>query len=212
MTLLQYASFLLIPWMSWMASMSGGNNGAVWLVQTIGTKFGAKAGKFASNIPEILWALTIAAVTTAVFHGSVWNFLFFAVWSYTFMQIGHGNAFHDGMAQHAAKDRWQSLDYIIRPIFCRWRLTWAVDDGHEFSFFKNEGFEPRSTWYCRAFMALKGFLIGFPMLAYGLPLIVLWPFGYCLGFRILKSDSYYAELFTGGAAGACLVAAALSAG
>lgn len=204
----QFLPLLLIPIMSLLARQSGGGAGAAWLVYQVGTHFGAKAGKFASNIPEILWALTIAAVTCYAFHGSIWNFLFFAVWSYIFMQVGHGNAYHDGMYPDAQPDRWQTLDWLVRPFTAVWRITWQVD-GHEKTIFKKTGLAARSKWYCRIFMGVKGLLIGAPMLYFGLPLIILWPLGYAIGFRYLKKDSGPAEYITGAFAGACLAAAAI---
>ena len=105
------------------------------------------------------------------------------VWSFFAMETGHGNAFHDGMGEHNYPDRWQTLDYIVRPITNRL------------------GFAPRSKWYCRIFMGVKGLFIGLPLGWAALPLFVLWPLAYAIGFRYLRSDSEPAEWISGGFAG-----------
>lgn len=181
---MKYILMLLVPWMSFLASAAGGNSGASWLVYRVGTSFGAFWGSAASRLPEIVWAISIAAVSTLVF-GLGWYGALVFIPAYLAMETGHGNAFHDGVAEKLFSDRWQTLDYIVRPITNLLK------------------FAPRSKWYCRVFMGIKGLLIGAPILWFGIPLVVLWPAAYAISFRT-KGDSEYAELISGACMGLML--------
>ena len=56
--------------------------------------------------------------------------------------------------------------------------------------------------YCRVYMAVKGFIIGFPV--GGIPLAILWPLGYDVGFKINKGDQGWHEVMSGAGAGIAL--------
>ena len=168
-------------WMSFLAAAAGGNAGASWLVQTVGTRFGAFWGSAASRLPEIVWAISIAIVSTLAF-GLGWYGLLIAVAAYFAMETGHGNAYHMGTLQTQYAPRHQTLDYIVLPV-CR-LFDWAN----------------RSAPYCWLFMGLKGLLIGLPLGMYGIPLAILWPLAYWISFTKTKSSElaeYMAGAFTG---------------
>ncbi len=97
-------------------------------------------------------------------------------WAYVFIELGHGNAFHDGMSRYAFPDRWQSLDYIVWPICLG--VQWVCR-----LFYKQADIGRRSTWYCRIFMGIKGLLIALPMAPHGLVMFVLWPLAYAICFQ-----------------------------
>lgn len=174
-------NLLLIPYMAAMARASGGGLFAVWLRD--------KLGSFGGRVPEILFAAPFGMAAWQA-SGSVWCGLASWVWSYLAMETGHGNAYHMGFTEKNFPDRWQTLDYIVRPITSRL------------------GFAPRSAGYCWVFMGLKGLFIGLPAGLPGLALAVLWPASYYASFRFTRS-SELAEWLSGGSAGlliACAVA------
>lgn len=169
---------LLIPVMGFLASASGGNSGAQLLTTWVEKHFGPFWRSAASRLPEIVWAIVIALVSNELFDLG-WYAVGVAVYSYIAMELGHGNAFHDGTAETAFPDRWQTLDYIVRPITNRL------------------GFAPRSMWYCRTFMFVKWTLIGLPIGVFA-PLVgIAGAAAYAVGFRVLRSDSEPAEWLSG---------------
>lgn len=138
------------------------------------------------GFPEILFGFIIGAAvlynTNSVIAG-----LLAWIWSWLWMESGHGNAYHDGTKKDAFSDRFQApIDYIVRPI-CK-LLKWEI----------------RGTAYCRLFMAFKGLMIGLPLFPYGLLLAPAWTASYAISFRVLKRDSMPAEWISGAAAGACV--------
>lgn len=83
------------------------------------------------------------------------------IWSYLWMQTGHGTVLHWGDDPSQAIGRTQTLTGVVNFIA---RLL---------------NIEIGSKGYCRLFMAVKGFCIGLPV--GGLPLAILWPAGYEIG-------------------------------
>lgn len=186
-------TFALIILMPFITRAAGGGVGADQLRAWVLENYGAGAASFVGRLPEILFALPFGyvaalhwATSPPMFAGI---FVIAAVWAFVFMETGHGNGYHDGVAEHAFPDRHQSLDYIVRPI------TNAL------------GFAPRSKWYCRIFMGIKWGLIGLPAFPFGLALMVLGPFAYYVSFRVLRRESAPAEWISGLAAGMVLAIA-----
>jgi len=139
-----------------------------------------------SGLPEIVFGAVIGA---AVFYhtGNPIAGLLSWIWSWLWMETGHGNAYHDGTEKDAFPDRFQApIDYVVRPI-CK-LLKWDI----------------RGTAYCRLFMAIKGLVIGLPLFPYGLALAPLWAASYAISFRVLKRGSMPAEWLSGAAAGVCI--------
>jgi hypothetical protein len=184
--------------MATLARQAGGGAGASWLVYHVGTRFGAFWGSFASRLPEIVWALVFTIVSVNLFELSPWpSALPIAIIAYLAMETGHGNAYHMGFAETTFPDRWQTLDYVVRPIMRG--ITWvAAYAGLILSL------RPRSPIYCWLFMGLKGLLIGLPLGIYGLPLAILWPLAYYISFRLTRS-SETAEWLSGGFAGLTMI-------
>lgn len=158
--------FLLIPAMAALSRAAGG---------------GLFADKVWSRLPEILFAVPFGVAAWQA-SGSIWCGIASWVWSYFAMETGHGNAYHMGFTEKDFPDRWQTLDYIVRPITGRL------------------GFAPRSAGYCWVFMGLKGLLIGIPAGPVGLALALLWPLAYYVGFKY-KKDSAPSEWISGAFAG-----------
>lgn len=199
---------LLIPWMSFLARQAGGGAVATWLVYHVGTKFGAFWGSFASRVPEIIWAITIAVMLylrlPEIVH--VWSAFdifglhipavdlpswviasFAAVWSYIAIELGHGTFF--AMKGYDSPDnpaRKQTTEYVIQPIY-----ELLGGDKHD----------PLYSWIN---MGFKGLLIAAPTLPYGAPLVIGWPVAYWIAFRLLKKDSAPAEMISGAFMGGVL--------
>lgn len=165
-------SFLLILWMATTARAAGG---------------GVFADKVWSRLPEILFALPISLAAWAI-SDSIWFGSFALAWSYFAMEIGHGNAYHMGFLEKDYPDRWQTLDYLVRPITKLLKLA------------------PRSAGYCWVFMGLKGLLIGLPLGMPALILALLWPLAYYLSFKFTRS-SEVAEWVSGIFAGLVIILA-----
>jgi hypothetical protein len=144
----------------------------------------SKMPRWFNRVPELLFAAVIGYVA----FGLTWYAAIAMAWSFIAMELGHGNAYHMGVLQKDFPDRWQSLDYIVRPIA---RL------------FK---FEPRSRGYCWIFMGLKGFLIATPLGLPALSIIILWPLAYQISFSLTK-DSSLGEWLSGLFIGAILMGA-----
>jgi hypothetical protein len=160
---------ILIPLLSFLARAAGGG----WPMN----KLPSWAGRF----PEIIIALIVAYMAAGV----SWWILPVLVWVYFAFETGHGNAYHMGFHKDDFPGRWQTLDYIVRPVA------------------EKLGFENRSAGYCWLFMGLKGLLIGLPLAPYGLALAVLWPLSYYLSFRFTR-DSVVAEYLSGACLGLIL--------
>lgn len=116
------------------------------------------------RLPEVLFAGGISGGVYAL-HASLPLSLLALVWSYWWMETGHGTAFTMGRHPETAQsDRKQFLSPVIDPI-CR-----AV------------GAPLGGSFYCWLFMGLKGLLIGLPCFPFGLLLAWLWPLGYEIGW------------------------------
>lgn len=165
----------LIVIMAILARQSGGGLGAKYLPRSL------------TWLPEALFAVPIGyAGAVGMMHMTDADFpppIAFAaacVWSYLWMQTGHGTVLQWGSDPSKAVGRAQTLTPVINWIAARLGLT--VGD----------------VGYCRLFMAVKGFLIGLP--AGGLPLAFLWPLAYEIGVRLRRHE--VSELLSGAFAGA----------
>lgn len=133
-------------------------------------------------LPEALFAAVV---------GFVWiDHPYIAVvstlWTYLWMQTGHGNALNHG--DNADPDK----EHTLTP-FVDW-LAGKLD----IELFTRE--------YSALFFAVKGFLIGLPL--GGIPLMVLWPLSYDIGVTlekkgILKHENAHriSELLSGASLG-----------
>lgn len=141
-----------------------------------------------SRLPELLFAGGISVGVYALHHSLLLSLLAL-LWSYIWMETGHGTAFHMARNPTSAQgDRKQTLSRVIDPL-CR-----AV------------GAPLGGVFYCWTFMGLKGLLIGLPLFPFGLPLVVLWPLAYELGIRLEEANvtsergmagEWWAGAFTG---------------
>lgn len=111
-------------------------------------------------LPEAVFALGFGY---AVFPLIGYYAVIAIIWSYAWMQSATGPGLHWGDSGYRP-DRTSTLkpfvDWINRA-------------------FK---FDPSTANYCRLYMSVKGFLIGLPV--GGLPLLVGWPLGYEIGYRL----------------------------
>lgn len=165
----------LIIIMAILARQSGGGLGAQYLPRSL------------TWLPEALFAVPLGyAGAVGMMHMTGSDFpppLAFAVasvWSYLWMQTGHGTVLQWGSDPSAATGtRTQTLTPVI---------NWMA---------KRLGLTVGEVGYCRLFMAVKGFLIGLP--AGGLPLAFLWPLAYEIGVRVRRHE--VSELLSGAFAG-----------
>ena len=170
--------FLFPPVMALLSRMSGG---------------GLFASRIPSFLPEVLFALGFGLGAHLL--GYPWYVVVLSsVWSYIWMQTGHGTAFKMGREPDTAlSGRKQTLSYVVDPI-CK-ALGRPLGEG----------------LYCWVFMGTKGLLIGLPVAPFGLLLGILWPIGYEIGYqareRVSSSVSATAtgEMVTGFFAGAVIL-------
>ena len=132
----------------------------------------------------ILFGISFGAV--AALHWGVAYFLLGGITAWAFSK-GHGNFMHDGVAQFDFPDepewleKWTGLHWLLPKL----------------------GMAPRSKWYCRVMMGVKGGLIAAPAFPCGLVLALLWPFAYAVCFQPqvnvepMKRNSVVAEWLTG---------------
>lgn len=179
-----------ISFMAWLARMSGGGAGSVWLVYHAGTKLGAFWAQQAARLPEILFGLCFGVANYLIFGDIAWAALAWG-WSFIWMETGHGNYYHDGMLPTQYPDtpgtleRYSGLHWLLPRI----------------------GYPSRGKVYCRALMGLKWFLIGLPILSAAPMLAVLGPLAYAISFRVFRVDSEPAEWLSGFFAGWSIIAA-----
>lgn len=157
---------IMTIWMMLVARLAGG---------------GYIAPRLPAPLPEIVFGLTFG-VAAFMWMGNPYLAFAGAVWSYAWMETGHGNAYHMGFHQYKYPPRHQTLDFVVLPI-CRLF-----------------GWESRSPQYCWLFMGLKGLLIGASLGWYGLPLAILWPLSYWISYKFTDS-SELAEHLSGACAG-----------
>lgn len=113
------------------------------------------------------------------------------VWSYLWMQTGHGAILHWGMEKIRDPNRTQHLTPTVDKIAKVFKI------------------EKNSTNYCRLFMGVKGFLIGLPV--GGIVLFFLWPLAYEIGARLRGKVPFdphaLAEFLAGAFAGIAIIIA-----
>lgn len=133
-----------------------------------------------SRLPEIAFSAVFGLAVFSLFGGAAG--LIAWIWSYAWMETGHGTAFHMGdRPQDAQGGRKQFLSPVVDAA-CEAR-GW-----------------PLGGWqYCWLFMGLKGALIGLPVAPAGLLLAFLWPASYWIG-RKFKSGAL-CEFLSGACAG-----------
>lgn len=185
---------LLIVAMSILARQAGGGLGAkhldrfkiTWLPELLfACFFGYASGYY---VPWVDLAVTIGR------EGTVWTtFNLFipaevfqatvTLWSYLWMQTGHGSVLHWGRDPSQTHGRQQTLTRFVNY------LAEALD------------LEIGSVGYCRLFMAVKGFLIGLPV--GGGVLALLWPVAYEIGHRAKRHE--VSELLSGAFAGLAIL-------
>lgn len=166
------STFALILLMAVLARASGG--GIIRLPDAMG------------RLPEILFAVPFGL---CLMTENVWaTFLYGWVWSYWWMETGHGTAFAMGRAPEGALSG--RKQFLSPPIDWLCKVTGQPLGGR---------------FYCYTFMGLKGLLLGAPAAPYGLALAVLWPVSYDLGrwleSKKLPGNFEWSELISGGCAG-----------
>jgi len=146
---------IIIPLQAILGRMSGGGLGAKHLDKINATW-----------LPELLFAIPFGYVAFQSFGGNIFAGILAGLWSYIFMQTGHGNVL---MGQFGTREvvmaRKNTLDKIIP-----------------------DRMERGSFWYCWIFLFIKGTAIGLPLGLYAPLLGILWASGYYLGF---KYKGYY---------------------
>lgn len=177
---------LTIIYMAIMASASGGS-----------FPYSNKLDRFSLTwLPEALFALPFGIVWVLDGHWIIG--VLAAAWSYIWMQTGHGAVLHWGRnPELATGDRKQTLTPAVNFIADKLNIKIGSLD------------------YCRLFMALKGFLIGLPLLPAAIVLAALWPLAYEIGSRLRDKDFVIAgrridthmitELLSGAFAGIAIV-------
>lgn len=179
-----------------LSRMSGGGLGAKYLDVK-----GYKDGKMPINmtwLPEALFSLPIAILSTWGMAALISSFILLAVWflfawfvSYICVQTSHGEnleaKFGDNPegVQNELDGRDDRLAVIIRKICNILKL------------------EVGGKVYCTLFWMLKGFLIALPLgIGYAMFHAIFWVLGYYIGYR-LKNHSV-SELSTGAGTGVVL--------
>jgi len=168
---------LLIPLIAFLSRLSGGGFFAPKLEEKI--KFGGLpeiAFGFALNLPWLLSGHWLVYILTSL-------------WSYGWMETGHGPAMRMGENPSSAQSG--------RKVF----LSKVVD-----KVCNKFGFMLGGWQYCWLLFGLKGFLIGLPLAPWGLMLAVLWPLSYFVANRVFNKNEI-AEYMTGAFAGlvCCMV-------
>lgn len=140
---------------------------------------GLLAEKMPKPLPEIVFG-TCFGIFNFIEYKNALIAVLVSAWCYGWMETGHGTVLQWG------RDPSQATSGRVQ------RLTPFVN------FIANGlGYEIGSIQYCRLFMAVKGFLIGIPV--GGLPLAILWPLSYEIGYRFNKNEiaEYLTGLFSG---------------
>lgn len=148
----------------------------------------AGGGLFATRVPsatpEMLFGLAMAAPVFAAGHTLLG--IAAAVWSYAWMETGHGIAYHMGRVPDQPPSRRQTLSTV---------MDWL---------------EPRlglvrySRAWCWVFMGIKGALIGVPAGALGAALLaILWPAVYDLGWSLRDKSRFQPTEIAEWLSGAC---------
>lgn len=137
---------LFILYMAFLARASGGGFGA------------DKLPSWTKPIPEMLFGLAFGGAVYLV-TGNLFLTALAGVWSYAWMETGHGTILQWGASPEDAQgERRQRLTPVIEFLSDKFGFTYGDIN------------------YCRLFMAVKGFLIGLPV--GGIVLAILWPLAY----------------------------------
>lgn len=139
------------------------------------------------RIPEILFALPFGLAAYA-WSGEPMVAGLGAVWSFLWMETGHGTAFWMGYCPSDARgERKQFLSPVVDAV------TRAA------------GRDLGGVFYCWVFMGLKGLLISLPCGPWAILLAFLWPAAYQVGRYLQYNDKVeggaLCEWLAGGAAG-----------
>ncbi len=159
---------LFIGWMAFLSRAAGGGWPAPWLKDKTGW----------DGEPELFFGMTFAVIILQI-TGQFWLACIVTLWSYAWMETGHGDVLQWGDGTRGSSSR-HPLCFVVDPAA------------------KLLGFKPYDINYCRLFMSVKGFLIGLPV--GGLPLAILWPLSYEIGHRVRKPDGLD-EMLAGASAG-----------
>lgn len=164
-------SLLFILLMAFLARASGGGWPAPWLSEKI---------KW-DGLPELLFGLAFG-IALYIVSGSVWCGLAVWIWSYAWMETGHGDVLQWGRYRNATRET-----HTLSPL-----VEFITD---------RLGFQCADKNYCRVYMAVKGFLIGLPV--GGILLAVLWPLAYEINRGREKENLYDGldEMLSGAFAG-----------
>lgn len=162
---------ILIPLISFLSRLAGGGFFAPKLKEKLNFDGAPEiAFGFALNLPWLLsghWLVYILA----------------SLWSYAWMETGHGTVMTMGKDPSAAQSgRKVFLSRVVDPICAKF------------------GFKLGGWQYCWMLFGLKGFLIGLPLAPWGLMLAVLWPLSYFIANRVFSKNEI-AEYLTGAFAG-----------
>lgn len=148
------------------------------LARMAGGGFGADRFKLAM-IPEVLFGACFGVAYYMAFDSLILSTIV-TVWSYLWMETGHGTVLHWGANPSAATgERRQRLTPVVEWLSDRLGLRYG------------------GIGYCRLFMALKGFLIGLPV--GGIPLAILWPLAY--ETKLYHKNHAITEMLSGAFAG-----------
>lgn len=137
------------------------------------------------KVPKFIFGLGFGLASYHL-HGQLWLAAAATISSGFWMNTGHGTAFNMGYyPAEAQSGRQEFLSPIIDPIT------------------KAAGQPLGGVFYCWAFMALKGTLIGLSVQPFGLLLAILWPLGYWFGEKFFQAGAKWdwQELISGGYAG-----------
>lgn len=112
-----------------------------------------------ANLAEVLFSLPFGL---AYHHPVIQTFA--CLWAFAWMTTGHAVAFHMGSGENfALEGRKAPLSRVVDPLCHAARQPLG------------------GSFYCWAFMGLKGFLIHLPLGLYALPMAFLWPLSYFIG-------------------------------
>lgn len=177
-------SILVVLFMAVTSRQSGGGLGAKYLPKNL------------TFIPEVLFAVPFGVTLSLCLSiYSPWVYIplgcIAAAWSYVWMQSATAPGLHWGDGNYNS-DRTSTLkpfvDFLNRYVKA----------------------DPSTSQYCWLYMAVKGFLIGLPV--GGLPLMVLWPLGYHIGYKLRGyiSRDFLTEFLAGAGAGISILVLAMS--
>jgi hypothetical protein len=148
------------------------------------------APKWAGGVPEMLFgaAFGYAAYLAT---GLWWLGMAGAIWSWLWMETGHGNIYRMTGIDGKFPDAPERIE--------RWGGRWLFERlGGRIT-------TPAYSWWC---MGIKGLMIGLPAAPAGLLLAILWPASYWIGHRVERQPEV-AEWLSGLMAGAVIALSVL---